>query len=91
MSVYTNETSETVRVQYRKVGKFYHVGIGEGGEQFDDGEKTSYPFDEAILAAGESVDLGETSWQTVVSKGAADRTVFDSEKSLNDYMNANLG
>lgn len=65
MSVYTNETGGKVKVLYRTEGKFYGSGQGEG-DVVDNAERTTYAFEEVVVEAGATVDLGATSWQKVV-------------------------
>lgn len=55
--VFTNPKQNPVKVQYRLKGKVYNDGVGDGNP-FDDGKRTSYPFEEVTVAVGESVELG---------------------------------
>ncbi len=65
MSSYTNDTGAKVKVLYRTEGKFYGSGQGEG-DVVDTAERTTYPFEEVVVEAGATVDLGEVSWKKVV-------------------------
>ena len=49
-------TNFRVRVDYRIDGKFYSDGSQEE-VSFDDGERTSYPFDSKDLEIGESFEV----------------------------------
>jgi len=49
-------TTVRIRVDYRIDGKFYSQGSQEE-PSFDDGARTSYPFDSKDLEVGESFDV----------------------------------
>ena len=55
--VFTNSKTNPVKVQYKLKGKWYNQSAGDGNA-FDDGKRTSYPFEEVTVAAGETVELG---------------------------------
>lgn len=55
--VFTNSKTNPVKVQYKLKGKWYNQSVGDGNP-FDDGKRTSYPFEEVTVAAGETVELG---------------------------------
>jgi hypothetical protein len=55
MASFKNEKDLAVKVQFKIVGKFYNIG---GEDVIDTPEKTTYPFEEVIVEAGQEVDLG---------------------------------
>ncbi len=55
MASFKNEKDLAVKVQFKIVGKFYSIG---GEDVIDTPEKTTYPFEEVIVEAGQEVDLG---------------------------------
>lgn len=57
MTTYVNAKTVPVKVQYKLEGKYYNQSVGDGNP-FDDGKRTSYPFEEVTVAAGETVELG---------------------------------
>lgn len=65
MSVFTNDRQNPIKVQFRKVGKVYGAGSPEENA-FDNEKETSYPFEEVLVAVGESVDVGEITWSDIV-------------------------
>jgi hypothetical protein len=66
MSVFKNEKDLAVKVQFRIVGKAYSIGGEEGTGVIDTPEKTTYPFEEVIVEAGQTVDLGNVEVVDVV-------------------------
>ncbi len=58
MSQFKNEGEHPVKVMFKKAGKEYNVSVGDSSA-FDSGDRTSYPFDEQIVAVGETVDFGD--------------------------------
>jgi hypothetical protein len=66
MSVFKNEKDLAVKVQFRIVGKAYSIGGEEGTGVIDTPEKTTYPFEEVIVEAGQTVDLGNVEVVEVV-------------------------
>lgn len=85
MSVFTNETNETVKVLFKKVGKVYGVG---GDAVFDDGVSTSYPFDEVTVLAGDSVEIGDVSWSKSVTLTGESSTRFESLEAFEAFAQA---
>lgn len=57
MATYANSGLVPVKVMYKVDGKTYGVQVGDGNG-FDDGKRTSYPFDEVVVTPGTTVDLG---------------------------------
>ena len=55
MSVFKNEKDLAVKVQFKIAGKFYNIG---GEDVVDTPEKTTYPFEEVIVEAGQTDHLG---------------------------------
>ena len=51
-------TDKRLKVAFRKPGRYYGQNRGEG-EVFDDGDRTSYPFDEVDVEQGQSWELPE--------------------------------
>lgn len=66
MSVFKNEKDLAVKVQFKIVGKAYSIGGEEGTGVIDTPEKTTYPFEEVIVEAGQTVDLGNVEVVDVV-------------------------
>lgn len=66
MATYTNSSAGAEKVMFKVAGKQYGVNSGEG-DVFDTPTSTSYPFDEIIVAAGATVDLGNVTWQKSVA------------------------
>ena len=58
MATYKNEGVNPVKVQFKKAGKQYGVVVGDG-DVFDSADRTTYPFEEQIVAVGETVDFGD--------------------------------
>ena len=73
MSSYTNSSAGPEKVMFKVEGKQYNVGGGEGSI-VDTPTQTSYPFDEVIVAAGATVDLGNSSIVKVVAMSTAPST-----------------
>ena len=63
MSAFKNEKDLAVKVQFKIAGKFYNIG---GEDVIDTPEKTTYPFEEVIVEAGQTVDLGNVEVLAVV-------------------------
>ena len=57
MASYSNTGAVPVKVTYKVDGKTYNVQVGDGNG-FDDGKRTSYPFDEVVVVPGATVELG---------------------------------
>lgn len=63
-------TNVRVRVDYRTEGKFYSQGSQEE-PSFDDGARTSYPFDSKDLEVGESFEVAGELVRVVAYKPTA--------------------
>lgn len=50
-------TNKPLRVDYRVKGKTYSEGSEQG--HYDEGDRSTWPFDSVELAVGQSINLGE--------------------------------
>ena len=70
MSSYTNGSAGPEKVMFRIDGKTYNNGTQEGTAT-DNATSTFYPFDEVVVAAGATVDLGNSTFVKVVALDAS--------------------
>jgi hypothetical protein len=88
MSVFKNEKDLAVKVQFRIVGKAYSIGGEEGTGVIDTPEKTTYPFEEVIVEAGQTVDLGNVEVLDVVDMSVVSEAATKSFKSFVAFQSA---
>lgn len=74
--VFTNPKQNPVKVMYKLKGKWYNQSVGDGNA-FDDGKRTSYPFEEVVVAVGETVELGAAVIFEVIEITPTAPIVFD--------------
>jgi hypothetical protein len=70
MSSYTNGSAGPEKVMFKIEGKTYNNGTQEG-TAVDNATSTFYPFDEVTVAAGATVDLGDSTIVKVVALDSA--------------------
>jgi hypothetical protein len=81
MATFTNDSGESVKLFFRKADRNY--GLSSEVDFIDTPENTSAPFEEVIVDAGASFDMGEVTWSSVGENG---KLVPDAQKSYDDYV-----
>jgi hypothetical protein len=82
MTTFANDKAVPVKVAFKLEGKTYNNGTQEANA-VDTAESTHYPFDEMVVPAGKTAELGNA---TIVA--TTDMTEFSAatQRSLTDFM-----
>lgn len=85
MTTFTNDKAVAVKVAFKLDGKTYNNGTQEANA-VDNDKTTHFPFDEVVVPAGKTVDLGKA---TIVATTDMIEGSAGSAKSFADYEKSN--
>ena len=81
-SVTNTDSQYDLKVIYKVPGKNYGASSEALGAGYDDGKTSVYPFDEALVAPGKTLQVNGTVIQKVKMVPGPDMTKFFAEHSL---------